>query len=406
MLELTKGRVTFERHTMKNRDGPLELVRGLSALLVLTGHLRAAILDDYGSLSAPNLGIKAFYLATGLGHQAVMVFFVLSGYFVGGSVLRGLMSGRFSWCDYAMARLSRLWVVLIPALLLTLGFDLLGRHWHPSAYTGGFYGQFSSGPSTDHPVDNGFGTLLGNLGFLQTLAVPVYGSNGPLWSLAYEFWYYLLFPLMTVVVFQVKKVRNQSGAHFGLRFVHFLHLAVLVWWLPAGLLFFGLIWLLGVAVWLLAAMPRVAAVAANRLYCILLGFTFLGTLVASKTPSFLGSDLAVGFAFAGWMVSLCGPWSHNGWWSSLSSGLSEISYTLYVVHFPILFFIATVVLNGQQFAPDETGLALFAGLACLLTALSVGLWWLFERHTPRVRLWMVQQLGRATSRAQITASQR
>ncbi len=399
MFELAVGRVTFERHTMKNRDGPLELVRGLSALLVMAGHLRAAILVDYGSLSAPNLALKALYFATGLGHQAVMVFFVLSGYFVGGSVLRGLMSGRFSWSDYALARLSRLWVVLLPALLLTLGFDLLGEHWNPSAYAGGSYGQFMSGPSAGHPVDNGFGTFLGNLGFLQTLAVPVYGSNGPLWSLAYEFWYYVLFPLVAFVVFQVFKARSQSRAHFGLRYVYFLLLVVLGWWLPAGLLFSGLIWLLGVAVWLLAAMPRVAAVAGNRLYCILLGITLLGTVAASKTGSFLGSDMAVGFAFAGWVLSLRGPWSHTGWWSRLSSGLSEISYTLYVVHFPILFFIATVVLNGQQFAPDGPRLTLFASLACLLTAVSAGLWWLFERHTPKVRLWMAQQLGRATSRA-------
>jgi peptidoglycan/LPS O-acetylase OafA/YrhL len=384
---------------MKNRDGPLELVRGLSALLVMTGHLRGGILIDYGSLPAPNLALKALYFATGLGHQAVMVFFVLSGHFVGSSVLRGLMSGRFSWSDYALARLSRLWVVLIPALLLTLGFDLIGNHWHPSAYAGQFYGQFISGPSAGSPVDNGFGAFLGNVAFLQTLTVPVYGSNGPLWSLAYEFWYYLLFPLMAVFVFQVNKVRNQPGAHFGLLFVHFLLLAVLVWWLPAGLLFSGLIWLLGVVVWLLAAMPRVVAVAGSRLYSILLGFTFLAALAASKSHSFLGSDIVVGVAFAGWMLSLRGPWSHNGWWSRLSSGLSEISYTLYVVHFPILFFIATVVLNGQQFAPKGPGLAFFAGLVCLLTAVSAGLWWLFERNTPRVRLWMVQHLGRATSRA-------
>jgi peptidoglycan/LPS O-acetylase OafA/YrhL len=204
---------------------------------------------------------------------------------------------------------------------------------------------------------------------------------------------------MAVVLFDVLKVRSQSGAQFGLRFVHFLLFAVLVWWLPAGLLFSGLIWLLGVAVWLLAARPRVVAVAGNRLYSILLGLTFLGALAASKAHSFIGSDMVVGFAFAGWMLSLRGPWSQTGWWSRLSSGLSEISYTLYVVHFPILFFIATVVLNGQQFAPDGPRLTLFASLACLLTAVSAGLWWLFERHTPKVRLWMAQQLGRATSRA-------
>jgi peptidoglycan/LPS O-acetylase OafA/YrhL len=38
-------------------------------------------------------------------------------------------------------------------------------------------------------------TFVGNLAFLQTIAVPIFGTNGPMWSLANEFWYYLIFPL-------------------------------------------------------------------------------------------------------------------------------------------------------------------------------------------------------------------
>ena len=36
--------------------------------------------------------------------------------------------------------------------------------------------------------------FLGNAAFLQRILVPELGTNGPLWSLANEFWYYLLFP--------------------------------------------------------------------------------------------------------------------------------------------------------------------------------------------------------------------
>jgi peptidoglycan/LPS O-acetylase OafA/YrhL len=39
---------------------------------------------------------KIFYLLTSLYHPAVMVFFVLSSYFVGGSVLGAIKKGRFS----------------------------------------------------------------------------------------------------------------------------------------------------------------------------------------------------------------------------------------------------------------------------------------------------------------------
>src|SRR6202030_1593882 len=39
------------------------------------------------------------------------------------------------------------------------------------------------------------GIFLGNLFFVQTILCRTFGSNGPLWSLANEFWYYVLFPL-------------------------------------------------------------------------------------------------------------------------------------------------------------------------------------------------------------------
>src|SRR5207302_8969523 len=38
--------------------------------------------------------------------------------------------------------------------------------------------------------------FLGNLLGLQTVCVPSFGSNGPLWSLANEWWYYCFFILL------------------------------------------------------------------------------------------------------------------------------------------------------------------------------------------------------------------
>src|ERR1700751_1049072 len=37
-------------------------------------------------------------------------------------------------------------------------------------------------------------TFFANLFFLQSLYAPVFGTNVPLWSLAYEAWYSALFP--------------------------------------------------------------------------------------------------------------------------------------------------------------------------------------------------------------------
>ena len=65
----------------------LDMIRGLAALEVCLGHLRGFFLVDYGQTQG-GLAAKLFYTLTGMHHQAVMIFFVLSGFLVGGSVIR------------------------------------------------------------------------------------------------------------------------------------------------------------------------------------------------------------------------------------------------------------------------------------------------------------------------------
>ncbi len=172
---------------MKERDEFLDLVRGLSALLVLAAHVRGFIFVDFEESSDRGVASKAFYFLTGIHHQAVMVFFVLSGYFVGGGVLNSLAADRFSWRHYSEARLSRLWMVLIPALVLTAICDSAGSQLSPTAYAGEWRDVWMSGPEPGRTIGLGIITFLGNLFFLQTIEIDVYGSNGPLWSLANEF---------------------------------------------------------------------------------------------------------------------------------------------------------------------------------------------------------------------------
>jgi peptidoglycan/LPS O-acetylase OafA/YrhL len=377
---------------MKHRDSILDLIRGLSALLVMLGHLRGFIFLDYDELGGTGVLTKGFYFATGLGHQAVMVFFVLSGYFVGGSVLSGLAKGRFSWRGYGTARLARLWMVLVPALLLTLGVDLLGQQWNPGAYAGELKERFMSGPTAAVPAALDWVTFLGNLGFIQSVRVPVYGTNGPLWSLANEFWYYVMFPLIAVTVAQFCGLRGRVVGLFQM-----LLFALLVWWLPTGLLLGGLIWLLGAGVWWLVrktddggqgAGAKVNGWCRGWPWRVAGGLLFLGTLAASKTDHWIGSDGAVGCAFAVWMLALTGAWRFPAWLDRIVAGLSEISYTLYVVHFPLLFFVAAVLLGGKQFPADAAGFLWFSGLAAAILGVSIAMWWLFERNTNLLRKWL------------------
>src|SRR5690348_3723362 len=104
-------------------SGWLDLFRGLAALAVLYGHSRPLFFTSLSPGQSPHLLTRALYVLSGFGHQAVMVFFVLSGFLVGGTVIRTARDGRWSWRRYATQRGTRLYIVLIPALLLTLCWD-------------------------------------------------------------------------------------------------------------------------------------------------------------------------------------------------------------------------------------------------------------------------------------------
>lgn len=111
-----------------NFSALLNSCRWGAAFLVVLSHVRHLILIDYKDIEYKSIFIKGFYFITGLGHEAVVVFFVISGFLVGGLTVRK-WSVKLSYKDYFAARFSRIYSVLIPALLLGAGLDWIGLDW-------------------------------------------------------------------------------------------------------------------------------------------------------------------------------------------------------------------------------------------------------------------------------------
>ena len=374
-------KTTEIERTRTARNEKLDLVRGVSALLVLIAHVRSLVLVDFVQIENASIFMKMGYFLTGIHHQAVIVFFILSGFFVGGSVLQAVRRGRFSWKRYASARLTRLWIVLFPALVLTCVLDLWGQRLAPEVYAGECYRAFQSGPSESQPISLGLGTFLGNLVFLQTIVVRPYGTNGPLWSLANEFWYYVLFPLVVMsgsLCFGATRYRWYSVIGIVLS-------AALVWWLPPAILLPSPIWLFGVIVWIVSQNDAAMRVMQHWSWNFCFGMLFLGSLASSKTSSLAGTDFVVGLSFACWVPSLLGPWARQGWCQWISLASSEISYTLYVTHFPLSFLLAASWFRGRQSFPDVVGCSLFMAIVTSALAVAWMMWFLFESNTERVR---------------------
>ena len=147
----------------------LDLVRLLAALVVVLTHLA------YPRFTGGRLLALRTY-----GNDAVMVFFVLSGYVIAYTV--ATRDGDLR--TYAVNRLARLYSVALPAVLLTFAFDEIGRRLDPALYEGFWY-----------QAGDPLGRMLAALSFTNELwfrSVRLF-TNGPYWSLGYEFWYYALF---------------------------------------------------------------------------------------------------------------------------------------------------------------------------------------------------------------------
>jgi len=368
---------------MKNRLACLDIMRGVAALMVCASHLRAFLLVDNARIQNPSLINKIFYFVTGLGHEAVVIFFVLSGFFVGGGVVKAFSQNKWSWKQYAIRRLSRLWIVLLPALLLTLAFDLVGQHLAPVAYSGEYHATYNSGPALNSPADWRFSTFLGNSFFLQTITSPVFGTNGPLWSLANEFWYYLLFPLL-LGIFKISKWPRKILS---------LSLAgLLIIWLPKHILFLGLIWLLGVTVYLADQNAWFKKNGGNLGFLVATGLLALGSLALTKITLDFGADYVVGIAFTLFIACLSVRNFESVTFSKVATALGETTYTLYLTHFPLLALIFFVGFKGQKMQPGLMGGLWFLGLLAVVLSFTTLVWWCFERNTDRIRKWLEVRL--------------
>ena len=349
----------------------LDVMRTVAACAVMFGHLRTLFFVDFPHVERQGRPLQALYFLTGFGHQAVMVFFVLSGFLISSTVLRSLVSGNWSWRDYAINRATRLYVVLVPGLLLGFFWDRLGSWIFASQ---GIYAHPLKDLGTPVPLQNlNLPTFLGNLFFLQTIFCQTFGSNAPLWSLSNEFWYYVLFPVGLCAALAWAR-RRFRGAVF------LTCLAAVVCFLEglAGLLGF-LIWLSGVSLVFLHSRVRINAgrisFAILLCACLLLG----GTLFASRSvwEASLGSDLAVGLAFALFLfgVLLYAGGESSPHYAAVAHHLAGFSYSLYVLHFPLLLFLRCWLVPAERWQPTVSHLfdAGAVGTGCLVYAWLISL---------------------------------
>jgi len=300
----------------------LDAVRFLAALLVFISHACGQRIS--GGL---------FWQLGSYGPEAVTVFFVLSGFVIA----HATATRETSPGSYAVARLSRIYSVALPALILTAAADATARAIDPGLYTEA-YGYVASSQPWQYFLSALF---LNRIWMLE--ASP--GSNWSYWSLGYEVWYYAIFAALTFLA--------------GRRRV--IVVAALLGFVGPSIAAMFPLWLLGVACYRICAAARIGRVAGLALFLFSLGAWALCEIVALQPGGLLLTDprwLAIlqrpelvrdyiaGFAFAGTLVGFraaslwiepytAGSWRFLRW-------IAGATFSLYLFHEPLLRLLATV----------------------------------------------------------------
>jgi peptidoglycan/LPS O-acetylase OafA/YrhL len=348
----------------------ISLLRGLAALVVAAAHLRSQLYPGFGTVTKPPVPFQALVFGAGFSYLSVIVFFVLSGWLVGESFLNKINSEN-AFRNYTIDRVSRLWVVLVPTfmavLLAGIALGMLDAV------------RVSFSASEPYSASAFFGNMIG----LQTIVVPPFGGDFPLWSLANETWYYVLFPLM-VLVFRGRSLSIRAGAMLAIGAI-----ALLV---QGAILLYFSIWLLGVA------FSRVRIEVGQKLrWALLLLFVGSAFVIRMKgktnvTPEGYPQYLLFSFILVLFLSSTQFKRGKTPMLDCLDRTgrfFANFSFTLYVIHVPMIIVMVHFMsswLGIGQLSPFRTQhYLIYAGMYILLVVCAYLFYLPFEANTFLVR---------------------
>ena len=349
----------------------LDLVRFFAAVLVYMSHSDRRFLTE------------AILPASNYGHSSVVVFFVLSGFVIAYIT----ETKESSLPEYAASRFSRVFSVAIPAIVITLVLDTVGRILYPAIY--------------GYPYDQFLTRVAGSLlmaNEVWLISITSF-SNVPYWSICYEWWYYVTFAM---VMFLPPRIGPLAAVVVMLIIGPKLILLAPVWWM--GVLLYRWRSLLQIPIWaswMMVVLSTIGVVA----------FHFFSTINASEEwlASLISKDIIVSLTwskrfmadyilgvlvfmnFAGVRNVVAARGSLLIMIASPVRFFANYTFTLYLLHQPLFLFWSAVV-RGDPKAPW------YWSSVTVLTMLSVVLIGHFtetRRHV--LRTWLLSLFRRWTS---------
>jgi peptidoglycan/LPS O-acetylase OafA/YrhL len=232
-------------------------------------------------------------------------------------------------------------------------------------------------------------TLAANSLFLQTIklpgfgpySVPTFGSNGALWSLSYEFWYYLAFPVLVLML-----GRSRS---WKMRAILCLGLLAWGWFVGSSIVLLGLTWLMGALIALLPVFPAHRPWTRRLAIALALALFGAGLVQGKLRGSTLSSDLVLGLAVTAmiWVTLHCATAPLPAFYVHVARRAAHSSYTLYLVHLPLLIFLKASLHLPRAYPGWHVYLVGAAVLAAIILYAQL-VYEAFEKNTDCVRRWL------------------
>ncbi len=356
----------------------LDLVRFLAACLVYVYHSNQRLL------------VSDVLPASNFGHSSVIVFFVLSGFVI--AYITATKENKLS--SYAASRISRVYSVVLPTIVLTIVLDAVGRQLYPALYAYPF----------DKFLIRSFASLL-LLNEVWFVSITSF-SNVPFWSICYELWYYVAFGMFA---FFSRKVAVAMIA--GLALI-----------LGPKIVLLAPIWIAGVILYRWESLNRISEtrawllVAASLAGIVAFHQVDVTALVADQLKSLVGSKWHTEFTFSKFFLSdyllallvfgnFVGMRKVSFRFEAVLllierpvRFLAGYTFTLYLLHQPLFLFWAAVIRG------DPKGYSYWL-LTTAMVALSVGVVGYFtesKRHL--VKRWLERQFEKFQSTPMVIQS--
>lgn len=318
----------------------IELLRGLAALLVVAVHSRLIFwvgMHRFWELYGPTVGVAQAlgYLSAPIawGTIGVPLFFVISGYVIHRKPAQLIAAGRaraFSTRSFLWRRFFKIYPTLLAALIATVLLDQLSNHFIPPYHV-------LRGATDNH----GWATFFGNLFATQGIWVSTLGSNGALWTLALEIQFYALYPLLYAL-------RTRIGLLGSLGVVAAINVASYLMFQRHDITVFGsyyLSWFLGACI---ADREAHGATQANGRRAAVLAAVFFAAGCAAQTRSSYAAFQLWSITAAGVLVATRQMQLDRRLVARALRGVGEFSYSLYVIHVPLLTVFACWLYGYEQ----------------------------------------------------------